>query len=101
MIAYYIHWIYPPTADDANFYAGRDDSKLFHHEENSEKYAKEQLKQWQRDEKRFYELVSKDSEEGLTSEEQEEWDKLASIVCGDLPDDYSIRKREIKFEDEE
>lgn len=97
MIAHYIHWRYPATADNAKYYAGRDDDKLFHHEENAEKYAKEQLKQWQNDEKRFYELDSKNNKEGLTPKEQEEWRKL---VYGDLPDDYSIRKREIKFEDE-
>lgn len=101
MIAYYIHWYYPASADDANYYAGRDDNKFFHHKDNAKKYAEKQLKQWQNDEKRFYELSNKDGEEGLTSEEQEEWHKLAPIVYGDLPDDYSIRKREIKFEDEE
>ena len=31
MIAHYIHWHYPASADDANYYAGRDDDKLFHH----------------------------------------------------------------------
>ena len=42
----------------------------------------------------------KDSEEGLTSKEQEEWRKLAPMVYGDLPDDYTICERDIKFEDE-
>ena len=37
MIAYYVHWIYPPTADDELFYGGIDDEKLFHHQENAEK----------------------------------------------------------------
>ena len=101
MIAYYIHWIYPASADDANFYAGRDDDKLFHHKENAEKYAKKQLNQWQRDERRFYELDNKDNVEGLTPEEQEEWRKLAPMVYVDLPNDYTIRKRKIEFEDEE
>lgn len=99
MKAYYVHWHYPASADDANYYAGKDDDKFFHHKENAEKYAKEQLQQWQNDEKRFYELDSKDNEEGLTSEEQEEWHKLASIIYGDLPCDYTIKEREIKFED--
>ena len=101
MIAYYIHWRYPATADDANYYAGRDDDKLFHYEEIAKEYAENQLKQWQNDEKRFYDLDVKDNEEGLTSEEQEEWRKLANICSGDLPDSYSVRKREIKFEDED
>ena len=100
MIAYYVHWHYPASADDANYYAGQDDDKLFHHKENAEKYAKKQLKQWRNDEKRFYELNIKDNEESLTSEEQEEYDKLAPIVYDDLPDDYIIRERDIKFEDE-
>lgn len=100
MIAYYVHWHYPASADDANYYAGRDDDKLFHHKENAEKYAKEQLNQWQRDEKRFYELDDKDNKEGLTPEEQEEWRKLALIICDDLPDNYIICERDIKFEDE-
>ena len=100
MIAYYIHWHYDNTCDDANFYAGRDDDKLFHHRENAKKYAEKQLKQWQKDENRFYELDIKDNEEGLTPEEQEEWRKLAPICYGDLPYDYNICEREIKFEDE-
>lgn len=99
MIAYYVHWIYPPTADDANYYVGRDDYKLFHHKENAEKYAKEQLKQWQKDENRFCELDIKYNEEGLTPEEREEWCDLIHIY-GDLPCDYSIKERDIKFEDE-
>ena len=100
MIAYYIHWHYPATADDANYYAGRDDDKLFHHKENAKSYAEKQLKQWRNDAERFYELDNKGNKEGLNPEEQEEWRKLASLVYGDLPYDYVIRERDIKFEDE-
>ena len=100
MIAYYIHWHYPASADDANFYAGQDDDKLFHHKENAEKYAKDQINEWNNNSNRFYYLDCKDNEEGLTSEEQEEWHKLAPICYGDLPCDYAIKEREIKFEDE-
>ena len=100
MIAYYIHWHYSASADDANFYAGRDDDKLFHHKENAEKYAKDQISEWNDNSNRFYYLDCKDNEEGLTPEEQEEWRKLAPMVYGDLPNDYTICERDIKFEDE-
>lgn len=100
MIAYYVHWIYPPTAEDELFYAGTDDEKLFHKEDNARDYAKKQLKQYQENERRFYELDEKDENEGLTLEEKEEWTKLAVFSYSDMPYDYDIRKREIKFEDE-
>ena len=100
MIAYYIHWHYDNTCDDANFYAGQDDDKLFHHKENAKKYAKDKINEWNNNSNRFYYLDSKDEDSGLTPEEQEEYDKLAKLVYGDLPYDYSIRQREIKFEDE-
>ena len=101
MIAYYIHWRYPATADDANYYAGRDDDKFFHNEENAEKYAKDKINEWNDNASRFEYLDNKDNEYGLNPEEQEEWRKLAPIVYGDLPCDYVIKEREIKFEDEE
>ena len=100
MIAYYIHWSYPASADDANFYAGRDDDKLFHHKENAEKYAKDQISEWNGIGARFEYLDIKDSEYGLSPEEREEYDKLVRICYGDLPDDYTICERDIKFEDE-
>ena len=73
MIAYYVHWIYPPTADDELFYGGIDDEKLFHHSENAEKYAKEQMSEWNND---------------------------VNFEYNDLPCDYSIRNRNIEFEDD-
>ena len=100
MIAYYIHWNYPPTADNSNFYAGRDDDKLFHHKENAEKYAKDKINEWNDNSRRFDYLCNKEEGYGLSPEEQEEYDKLAPIVYGDIPDDYIIRERDIKFEDE-
>lgn len=100
MIAYYVHWIYPPTADDELFYAGRDDKKLFHEEDNARAYAEKQLKQYQENERRFYELDEKDENEGLSPEEQEEWANLAVFSYSDMPYDYGIRNRDIKFEDE-
>ena len=100
MIAYYVHWIYSSTADDELFYGGLDDDKLFHEEENAISYAKKELKQYQENEKRFYELDEKDENEGLSPEELEEWTKLAVFSYSDMPCDYGIRKREIKFEDE-
>lgn len=100
MIAYYVHWYYPASADNANFYGGQDNDKLFHHLENAENYAKNELNKIYNDNKRFNELVTKDEEEGLTIEEEIEYGKLATRLCGDLPNDYKICKREIKFEDE-
>lgn len=100
MTAYYIHWHYSATADDANFYAGQDDDKLFHHKDNAEKYAKDKINEWNNNYFRFYYLYNKEEEYGLTPEEQEEYDKLASLVYGDLPNDYTICERDIKFEDE-
>ena len=100
MKAYYIHWIYDFTADDANFHAGQDDDKLFHHKENAEKYAKDKINEWNDNSCRFNYLNDKDEEYGLSPEEKEEWRKLALIIYGDLPCDYSICERDIKFEDE-
>ena len=100
MIAHYVHWHYPETADDANYYAGRDDDKLFYHKENAEKYAKDKINEWNDNASRFEYLDNKDNEYGLNPEEQEEWRKLAPLVYGDLPYDYFIKERDIKFEDE-
>jgi hypothetical protein len=100
MTAYYVHWIYPFTADDELFYAGTDDEKLFHKEDNARVYAEKQLKQYQENERRFYKLDEKDENEGLSPEEKEEWTKLAVFSYSDMPYDYGIRKRDIKFEDE-
>ena len=101
MIAYYVHWIYPSTANDKLFYVGLDDDKLFHKEENAIVYAKKELKQCQQNERRFYELDEKDENEGLNPKELEEWTELAVFSYSDIPCDYGIRKREIKFEDEQ
>ena len=100
MIAYYVHWIYPQSADDELFYGGKNDEKLFHEEDNARAYADKQLKQYQENERRFYELDKKDENEGLSPEEKDEWTKLAVFSYSDMPYDYGICKREIKFEDE-
>lgn len=76
MIAYYIYWTYPPSADDANYYAGNDDNRWFHHKENAEAIAEHEL-------------------ENCTGSFFEDcWD-------GDIPDGYRICERDITFEDEE
>lgn len=100
MKAFYIVWIYDSSANDANYYAGNHDEKLFYHKENAEKYAKDRIKQWKDDENKFDKLNEKDENEGLSPEEQYEWVKLARICCGDIPIDYNICEREINFEDE-
>ena len=100
MIAYYIHWHYPVTADNELFYGGEDDDKLFHHKENAEKYAKDKIDEWHKASARFDYLNGLDVIFGLNPEELEEYRRLASFLCGDLPDDYTICEREIKFEDE-
>lgn len=46
MKAYYIHWSYPAIADDAYFYGGEDDDKLFHKKENAEKYMEKKLQEF-------------------------------------------------------
>lgn len=74
MKAYYIHWSYPPSADDAAYYAGNDDQRLFHHKENAETIAKKEL------ETRHGEFFD---------------------GCFDEPDGYCICERDITFEDEE
>lgn len=101
MIAYYIHWIYPPEADEELFYGGRDDlDNLFYHEENAEKFAKEEMTKYEEDEKRYDYLNKKDDEEGLTPEERDEFTDLLRRCCGDNPYGYAIRKKEFKFKDE-
>jgi hypothetical protein len=94
MIAYYVHWHYPASADDVNFYCGQDDDKLFHHKENAEKYAKDKINEWNDNCCRFTYLCDKEEEYGLTYEEQEERRKkvhgryfnydhsYSSVVCG-------------------
>lgn len=99
MIAYYIHWHYPFTADNELFYGGENDDKLFHHKENAEKYAKDKINEWNKASSRFEYLNNKDDYCGLSPEEREEYRRLASLLYGDLPDDYTICERYIKFED--
>lgn len=100
MIAYYVHWHYPHTADNELFYGGKDDDKLFHHKENAEKYAENKIDEWDKASARFDYLEIQDNAYGLRPEEREEYRRLCSLFDGDLPDDYTICKREIKFEDE-
>ena len=73
MIAYYIHWSYPPSADDVYYYGGTDDDRLYHHKENAEQVAKEELSNRRG---RYFD------------------------GCFDEPDDYTICERDIHFKDE-
>ena len=100
MIAYYVHWHYPSTADNELFYGGKDDDKLFHHRENAETYAKNKIDEWDKASTRFDYLGVQDDDFGLTPREREEYRRLCSLFDGDLPDDYTILHKEIKFEDE-
>lgn len=102
MIAYYIHWNYPATADDALYYSGEDDKHFFHHKENAIKYAIEALDHWNKANMEYDILCRKLSDEGhLTNEEELRLYALETSYClGDVPDSYKIKQREIEFEDE-
>lgn len=100
MIAYYVHWNYPTTADNANFYAGQDDDKLFHHKENAEAYAKKELASFEMKLGDFLYLDIKSEQEGLSEEEENMYDELSNYYYSDIPNSYTIRERDIKFEDE-
>ena len=99
MIAYYVHWIYPPSADDALYYGGSDDEKLFHREENAIAYANKYLKDLNKKVLKASVLSATIDEEGRNPTEEE--DKLLSFLYYDIPSNYSICKRYIEFEDEE
>lgn len=99
MIAYYVHWIYPASADDALYYAGYDDEKLFHRESNAMAYANKYLKEVQDKLAEAYKLEATLDEIGRSPTEEEY--KILSIIYEDTPINYSIHKRDIKFEDEE
>ena len=99
MIAYYIHWSYPTTADDSLYYGGDDDDRLFHHKENAEKIAKESVKHWDEKKIRLGELSIKYWTHKTTPEEEKEYYEM--IGYGDTPNGYTICERDIKFEDEE
>lgn len=99
MIAYYIQWVYPPSADNALFYGGRADDKLFHHKVNAIAYAKNYLKDILDKQNKatvIYDKIYNNNEE-LTDEENE----LSRYLFGDYPCDYIVKKRDIIFEDEE
>lgn len=98
MIAYYIKWVYPATADDSLFYGGMTDDKLFHHKENAIAYAKNYLKDILDKQNKATTLYDKISNgEELTDEEND----LSRYLFGDYPFDYIVKKRDIVFEDEE
>lgn len=101
MIAYYIHWNYPASADDALYYAGKDDKHLFHHKENAEEFAKNKLAEISEKVKRGNELIEKSYDVNITDEEDEELYNLFDYVWNDNPESYTIRERDIVFEDEE
>ena len=98
MIAYYIHWSYPSSADDSLYYGGDDDSRLFHHKENAEALAKKLMNYYQKQHNRWQELFHKHLAHETTIQEDEEY---YSIQCySDLPNNYTICERDIHFEDE-
>lgn len=101
MKAYYIHWNYPPSAEDALYYAGKDDNHLFHHKENAETFAEKKLVEIHDKVKKGEELIEKGYNEGLTDEEDAQLDELYNYVYSDNPESYRIYEREIVFEDEE
>lgn len=101
MKAYYIHWNYPSSADDALYYAGKDDNHFFHHKENAEKFAEDKLVEIKDKVKKGEELIEKGYNEGLTDEEDKQLDELYNYVYSDNPESYRIYEREIVFEDEE
>lgn len=98
MIAYYIHWSYPPSADDSLFYSGDDDNRLFHHKENAEKLAQDLMNHYQKMYGRWLELFHKHLAHETTPEEDKEYYNMQ--CCGDLPNNYTICERDIHFEDE-
>lgn len=98
MIAYYIHWDYPKTADDQLYYSGTDDGKLFHHKENAIKYAEATLEGYKKAKVRMTEL--EDKYYGgirLTEQELHEFDELHCLY--DCPIMYTVLERDIVFED--
>jgi len=107
MKAYYIHWIYPASADDQLFYSGEDDERLFHHKDNAVKAAEEYLADLQKKIGRFTELQAKagvfygEHSPYLSPAEEEECYELAQYFYNDAPVDYTICERDITFEDEE
>lgn len=99
MIAYYVHWIYPPSADDNLYYGGFDDERLFHREENAIAYATNFLKTLNENVLKANALDTVLEEEGRQPTDEEA--ELLSLLYYDIPSNYIIYKRDIKFEDEE
>ena len=98
MMAYYIHWDYPKTADDQLYYSGTDDEKLFHHKENAVKYAEATLEKYKKARGRFCELENKHYEGiRLTEQELHEFYELHCLY--DCPTRYTVLERDIVFED--
>lgn len=108
MKAFYIHWNYPATADDAPYYSGTDDDKFFHHKENAVNYAEKRLKDYLKytDYDRYCEIEDKSRGEWygehcpyLSSEEEDYYHNFR--IYSDSPISYNVYEREITFEDEE
>jgi hypothetical protein len=102
MKAYYIHWNYPSTADDALYYSGIDDEKLFHKKENAQKYMEEKLKDFFEVKGRTEILWDKKENGTLTKEEDKELQELSETlwyVYADSPCSGTVCEREIIFED--
>ena len=108
MKAYYIHWNYPSTADDALYYSGTDDDKLFHHKENAISYAEKRMEEYLEysDYGKYCEIESKSKGEWygghcpyLSPEEEDYYHNFS--WCNDNPTSYRVYEREITFEDEE
>lgn len=100
MIAYYVHWNYPPSADGILYDYGKDDEHFFHNRDNAEKFAENSLAKIAENIKRAEYLLDKRYACTITDEEEKELDKLFGYLYNDNPDSYSIRKRDIVFEDE-
>lgn len=100
MKAYYIHWIYPASADDELFYGGKDDEKLFYHKERAQTYALSVLKQIEDAREKLQDVVNKRFNLGINSLTGEELEKYAEYQSlHDYPNNYAIHVREITFED--
>ena len=100
MIAYYIHWNYPSSADRKLYDYGKDDKHLFHSEYNAGTFAKNKLAEISKNIKRAEYLIDKHYSSNITDNEKKELNNLIKYLRNDTPDSYSIRERDIVFEDE-
>lgn len=100
MKAYYIHWNYPPSADNTLYHNGKDDEHLFHNRDNAEEFAKNKLAEISKNIDKAEYLIDKHYNSIILDEEEKELNNLIAYLCNDNPDSYSICKRDIVFEDE-